>query len=277
MAPVRARPGSGGHASKPEFLAAAERWKSLSTQARLADPQLAGTARALDAAKRLIQLRDRRLSANLGTNLAPGGDYVSSQITANLEAMSLPARLARKGPLPSRSSADLAPGAKGSMLLFAEIRDAAYRARNARQKEALDYFTSAEGGGWTKEQAAGIVASLTIESNLDPEKHQHRTKKLGYGLAQWELGKERAADFARFARRPLKGSSFEQQLAFINYELMRSRVYKRAGDALRRARTVDDAVRLFALAYEGMREKIAQPRERASYAIAVYKEHYGRR
>ena len=53
---------------------AAHRWTRLSPEARRLDPQLAGTARALDAAKRLIQVRDQRLMANLGINLAPGGD-----------------------------------------------------------------------------------------------------------------------------------------------------------------------------------------------------------
>jgi hypothetical protein len=162
------------------------------------------------------------------------------------------------------------------MLLFDQIRDAALRARNARQKEALDYFTSPQGGGWTKEQAVGIVASLTIESNLDPEKHQDRTSNLGYGLAQWELGKERAAEFARFAGRPLKGSSFGQQLAFINYELKHSRVYRGAGDELRRTKTAAEAARIAAGRYERMKDP-SQREIRATEAIKIYSEFYGRR
>ena len=52
---------------------------------------------------------------------------------------------------------------------------------------------------------------------------------------------------------------------------------RRAGDALRRARTVQDSGRLFALHYERMADKEDQPLERAREAIAVYKEHYGRK
>ena len=68
----------------------------------------------------------------------------------------------------------------------------------------------------------------------------------GYGLAQW--GGSRQLDFQQFAHRPLKGSSFEQQLGFVHHELTHTE--KDAGDALKRARTVEEAAAIVTRLYE---------------------------
>ncbi|HLI17449.1 MAG TPA: phage tail tip lysozyme [Rhodanobacteraceae bacterium] len=118
----------------------------------------------------------------------------------------------------------------------------AARALEAKHRaQAMAYFTSQ---GWTPQQAAGIVANLTAESGL-------RTNAYGdngqaYGLAQWHKDRQRA--FEKFTGRPIQGSSFAQQLAFVNHELQTSE--KRAGDWLKRAGNAYMAGALVSLMYE---------------------------
>ena len=67
---------------------------------------------------------------------------------------------------------ELVPGGKHAMYLLNDIKKAAYLALRDRQTIALKFLTSEEGGHWSQEQASGIVANLTIESFLDPQKNQ---------------------------------------------------------------------------------------------------------
>lgn len=92
------------------------------------------------------------------------------------------------------------------------------------KEAAITFFTQM---GWTSAQAAGIVANLIHESNLDPnavgDKGQAR------GLAQWHPDRQR--EFARVFGKELKDSTFEEQLQFIQHELTQGNE-KRAGNAL---------------------------------------------
>src|SRR5581483_1703660 len=85
-----------------------------------------------------------------------------------------------------------------------------------RINEAMRFF---ESQGWSRAQAAGIVANLQAESGLNPGIQQHGGGP-GYGLAQWE-GPRQAA-FQRRSGHNIHGSSFNEQLQFVQSELTHS-------------------------------------------------------
>jgi LysM repeat protein len=110
-------------------------------------------------------------------------------------------------------------------------------------KTALDYFIQQ---GWTPEQAAGLVANLQAESyeRIDPAAVGDEGK--GYGIAQWHGPRQR--DFQREMGKPLKGSSLEDQLKFVQWEL--NNTEKRAGARLKAAKTAAQAAAIVDQYYE---------------------------
>lgn len=112
--------------------------------------------------------------------------------------------------------------------------------RNA-QDQALAYFMRQ---GWTREQALGIVAGSFAESGLKPG---NRNPTSGaYGIGQW-LG-SRVKDFERVMGKPLEGSSLQDQLAFMQWELRNTE--KRAGSAIAGTSSAHDALSAFVTKYE---------------------------
>jgi len=111
-----------------------------------------------------------------------------------------------------------------------------------RIKEAIAFFRKQ---GWSCEQAIGIVANLDAESGMDPNIQQGGGGP-GYGLAQWEGARQ--LDFQQWAHHSIHGSSFEEQLGFVHYELTHTE--SRAGTALKRTRTADDAAEVVTRDYE---------------------------
>jgi hypothetical protein len=74
--------------------------------------------------------------------------------------------------------------------------------------------------GWTPEQAAGITANLVHESTLNPAAEGDKNKAgvyQAYGLAQWHP--DRQKDFSDKYGKSIKGSTVEEQVAFVNHEL----------------------------------------------------------
>jgi murein DD-endopeptidase MepM/ murein hydrolase activator NlpD len=118
-------------------------------------------------------------------------------------------------------------------------------------KIALDFFMSPKGGGYTLEQAAGIVGNLQAESgaNLD---HTADTGDGGnaYGIAQWNrvASPDRVANFEKYMGVPLQGSSFQKQLEFVTWELGNSE--KGADKRLRATTNTADAAAVFDQYYE---------------------------
>lgn len=96
--------------------------------------------------------------------------------------------------------------------------------------------------GWTKPQARGIAAGVIAESGGN---HRAENPTSGaYGLGQWM--RPRAANFERVMGRPLKGSSREDQLKFINWELRHDPHENRvAGKQLAVAQTDRDALDIY--------------------------------
>ena len=114
----------------------------------------------------------------------------------------------------------------------------------AKIEQATKFFMSGSGGGYSREQAAGIVSNLIAESGL-------KTNALGdngkaYGLAQWHP--DRQALFRQVMRKDIKNSTYEEQLQFVAWELANSE--SKAGNILRGARSAGVAAGLFDRYYE---------------------------
>lgn len=242
----------------------AARWRRLTPQQRLNDAELSTPARAIEAARVLLLRRDPRLKKNLGVGALPGGKYVAEMIVRVLNHI-IPDSIAAGHKFAPVSDADLRPGGRHSMYLYDAIKQAASIALNYRQQLAWDFFTTGD-RPYTREQAAGLIAALTMENNLDPEKLQDSGGG-GYGIAQWN--KERSDTFERVMKRPLKGSTFEQQLFFVKYELDHG-IYKAVGDQLRTMRTPYDSGFLITKSYETPRERVKTPIKRGNYANEVF-------
>ena len=100
--------------------------------------------------------------------------------------------------------------------------------------KAMEFFQKK---GWSKEQAAGLVGNLQMESGKGLS-----TKAVGdggkaYGIAQWHP--DRQQKFAEVMGKDIRSSTLEEQLEFVNWELHNTE--KKAGDALRGTTNAKDA------------------------------------
>ncbi|SDV49077.1 phage tail tip lysozyme [Chitinasiproducens palmae] len=120
--------------------------------------------------------------------------------------------------------------------------ETAYVAPADRKRSAMAYF---ERMGWQPAQAAGIVANLFQESKL-------RADAVGdngaaYGVAQWHP--DRQAEFKRVTGKDLTSASIEEQLWYVNYELMYG-AERRAGMLLRATTNARQAGEIVSRYYE---------------------------
>ncbi|MFJ4349469.1 phage tail tip lysozyme [Pseudomonas sp. NPDC089428] len=106
----------------------------------------------------------------------------------------------------------------------------------------LQFF---QGLGWTREQSAGIVANLSVESGFDPAAVGDNGK--AYGIAQWHP--DRQANFKAWAGKDIRQSTLEDQLNFIQYELTEGAEVA-AGKLLRAANSSSDAGSIVSRYYE---------------------------
>ncbi len=144
---------------------------------------------------------------------------------------------------------------------------------SSRQREAMEFFTSKEGGGWTADQAAGIVSSLTKENGAEANLNHTKTGDggLAYGLAQWHP--DRQAIFLAAYGKDIHQATFKEQLQFVNYELHHSE--KNAGQALAAATDARTAGRVVAADYERPLDKagaMASRGQLAAQLAAGYKQ-----
>jgi len=107
---------------------------------------------------------------------------------------------------------------------------------------AMQFFQSS---GWSPAQAAGLAANLQVESNFNPSAVGDGGR--AYGIAQWHP--DRQAAFQRWSGQDIRGSSFEQQLGFINFELTQGNE-RRAGTMIRQATTPEQAAAFVDQYYE---------------------------
>ena len=106
---------------------------------------------------------------------------------------------------------------------------------------AFNYFKSE---GWSDFQAAAIIGNLHAESGL--ETNVYGDSGSAYGIAQWR-GK-RQTQFQTLYGRSLQGSSFQQQLSFVNWELKNTE--RRAGGMLANSTNLNQATYAVVRGYE---------------------------
>jgi hypothetical protein len=121
------------------------------------------------------------------------------------------------------------------------------------------------GKGWSIAQAAGIVANLKVESEFNPA--ASGDGGLAYGIAQWHPDRQ-----SRFGQMipggDLRGSTFEQQLEFVDFELTKSGEIA-AGNRLRAAVTAFDAGSIVSLYYERPANRDVEANRRGRLAESI--------
>lgn len=138
---------------------------------------------------------------------------------------------------------------------------------------AMQFFMSPEGGGWTREQAAGIVGNLQGESSANLNPYAVGDNGNAYGIAQWnqQVSPDRVANFRNVTGTDLRASNLQQQLQFVAWELQNTE--RAAGNRLRNSRDVQSATIAMSYyeRYNGYREELgsAETRRRIGNAQAL--------
>jgi GH24 family phage-related lysozyme (muramidase) len=115
--------------------------------------------------------------------------------------------------------------------------------------EAMAWFQSAQGGGYSKAQAAGITANLIVESGLRPGIKNPAPGSSASGIAQWTNNGGRKQRVEQFLNvRDVREASFQQQLTAVTWELSTGEAG--AGRALRATNDVDNATETVWKRYE---------------------------
>jgi hypothetical protein len=120
------------------------------------------------------------------------------------------------------------------------------------------------GMGWSKDQAAGIVANLKHESSMNPKAVGDSGK--AYGLAQWHP--DRQANFKKWAGKDIRDSSAEEQMRFVNYELTEG-AEMRAGRLLRAAKSAKQSGEIVSRYYERPKNVEAEEAKRGASAVQI--------
>jgi hypothetical protein len=120
------------------------------------------------------------------------------------------------------------------------------------------------GLGWTKEQAAGITANLSVESGFNSS--AVGDNGMAYGIAQWHP--DRQKEFEKWAGKDIRQSTLEEQVNFLNYEL-RSGKFKGAGDLLAKASSAREAAALVTQKYEIPADVSGESAKRAAIAAQL--------
>lgn len=132
-------------------------------------------------------------------------------------------------------------------------------ADKASTDEAMRFFM---GKGWTEEQAAGIVANFTAESQLNHGAVGDGGK--AYGVAQWHP--DRQADFRAKYGKDIRESTRREQYEFAHYEMTDGRE-RGAGSRLRGAKTKAEAAGIVSEYYE--RPKLNENAKRGALAERI--------
>lgn len=128
----------------------------------------------------------------------------------------------------------------------------------------LDPMSFFQSMGWSKEQAAGIVANLQAESNMNPRAVGDNGKAVG--IAQWHP--DRQANFRRWAGKDLKDASVEEQMRFVHYELTQGSEQK-AGALLRATQNARQAGEVVSRYYERPLATDAEASRRGTAAAQI--------
>lgn len=129
------------------------------------------------------------------------------------------------------------------------------------EQAAMAYF---QAQGWTKEQAAGLAANIKRESAFRPDAVGDGGK--AYGIAQWHP--DRQAEFKKKFGKPIQGSTLEEQMAFMHYELTQGNE-RAAGAKLRQAKSAREAAAAVSTHYERPADKAGEAAKRGQLATAM--------
>jgi hypothetical protein len=122
--------------------------------------------------------------------------------------------------------------------------------------------------GWSRAAATGIASNLGSESNFD-----HTAVGDGgnaFGIGQWH--KDRQDAFKAWSGKDIRGSTLQEQLAFVQYELTQGSDAgaRRAGDKLRNTNDPYDAGVIFSGLYERPADVFGQAHARGQQAANWY-------
>ena len=149
--------------------------------------------------------------------------------------------LERSQNLPINSTKGIADAiTKGFKVDTSSLGDAVAGAGN-NAAHAMAFFQQQ---GWTKNQAAGLAANLQEESQFKANAVGDGGK--AYGIGQWHS--DRQAMFAKQFGHSIKGSSLDEQLKFVQFELSHNE--KRAGNRLKATNSAAEAGAAISKFYE---------------------------
>ena len=130
-----------------------------------------------------------------------------------------------------------------------------------QEKAAMEFFQKK---GWSKEQAAGLAANIKRESAFKPDAVGDNGK--AYGIAQWHP--DRQAEFKKQFGKDIQGSSLEDQMGFMHYELTQGKE-KKAGEKLKQATTAQDAAAAVSTHYERPKDTAGEAAVRGQLAATM--------
>lgn len=149
-------------------------------------------------------------------------------------------------PAPAPTAATSAAGGKGA---------------SNQEQAAMAYF---QAQGWSREQAAGLAANIKRESAFNAGAVGDGGK--AYGIAQWHP--DRQAEFQKKFGKPIQGSSLEEQMAFMHYELTQGNE-RGAGAKLRGTSNAADAAAAVSMHYERPADRAGEAAKRGQLALAM--------
>ena len=156
--------------------------------------------------------------------------------------------------------------------------DEKYLVGSTNIEKAFNFFLTQEGGGFTAEQASGIIGNFFVESAANQNNGDLNTiaqsapPEKSYGIAQWNSAEsvQRYQGLLEFAAlRNLPWQSLYCQLLFTVKELNDSKTYYRLNE-LKRAKTPEEACRIFEDKFEN--PKIKGQQERIDAANEIYRK-----
>ena len=129
------------------------------------------------------------------------------------------------------------------------------------EQAAMAYF---QAQGWSREQAAGLAANIKRESAFRPDAVGDNGK--AYGIAQWHP--DRQAEFKKKFGKDIQGSSMEEQMAFMHYELTQGNERK-VGNILRGTSSAAEAAAAVSSHYERPADREGEAAKRGQMALAM--------
>ncbi|KAF1069156.1 MAG: hypothetical protein GAK45_01177 [Pseudomonas citronellolis] len=206
----------------------------------------------------------RTLATSLGPYAAMAAGLVYSPSLNDGEDAEV-ARIRREQGLPEHEQQTPEQAAKESAV------SAAWRTLRDVDKDkatfAMDFFKAQ---GWSGAQAAGLVANLAQESNLDPAAKGDwgLSGPEARGIGQWHW--DRQQEFKKWAGFGLhdERADFMKQLEFVQYELTQGAEQK-AGNLLRAAQNADDAGGVVSRYYERPAATEAEAAKRGQMAVQL--------